>query len=176
MRWSIGRFAVAAPIGARHGHQLERVGGKLAGVLQVRATAEVLPVAVPVHADRLIARDRLDQLHLVGLVVGLVELHRAVALPDLGGDGIAAVDDLAHLGLDLAEVLGGEGLGPVEIVVPAVFDHGADGDLHVGPDLLHRAGHDMGEVVADQLQRLGLVLHGVNGDLGIGLDGPLQVP
>jgi hypothetical protein len=155
MRWSIGRFAVAAPIGARHGHQLERVGGKLAGVLQVRATAEVLPVAVPVHAQRLIARDRLDQLDLVGLVVGLVELHRAVALPDLGGDGIAAVDDLAHLGLDLAEVLGGEGLGAVEIVIPAVFDHGADGDLHVGPDFLHGAGHDMGEVVADQLQAWG---------------------
>jgi hypothetical protein len=64
----------------------------------------------------------------------------------------------------------------VEIVIPAVLDHRADGDLHVGPDLLHRAGHDMGEVVADQLQRLALVLHGVNGDLRVGLDGPLQVP
>jgi hypothetical protein len=144
-------------------------------VLQVRATAEVLPVAVPVHAQGLIARDRLDQLDLVGLVVGLVELHRAVALPDLGGDGIAAVDDLAHLGLDLAEVFGGEGLRAVEIVIPAVFDDGADGDLHVRPDLLHGAGHDMGEVVADQLKGLALVLHGVNGDLRVGLDGPLQV-
>jgi hypothetical protein len=34
----------------------------------------------------------------------------------------------------------------------------------------------MGEVVADQFERLGLVLHGVDGDLGVGLDGPLQVP
>jgi hypothetical protein len=49
--------AVPAPIGAGDAHQLERVGGKLAGVLQVRAAAEVLPVAVPVHADRLPSRD-----------------------------------------------------------------------------------------------------------------------
>jgi hypothetical protein len=65
--------AVAAPIGAGDAHQLERVGGNLAGVLQMRAAAEVLPVAVPVHADRLIASGIADQLDLVGLVVGLVD-------------------------------------------------------------------------------------------------------
>ena len=41
----------------RDGHQFEAVAGHLAGVLQVRATAQVLPVAVPIHAQRFIARN-----------------------------------------------------------------------------------------------------------------------
>ena len=169
-------LVVAAPIGAGNRHQLERVAGHLAGMLQVRTAAQVLPVAVPVHAQRFVAGDRLDQLDLVGFVIVFVMLDRAVALPHLGGDGIAAVDDFLHLLFDLAQIFGGEGLGAVEIVIPAVVDHRADGDLGVGPDLLHGAGHDMGQVVAHQLVGLHLVLHGVNGDLGIAGDRPLQIP
>jgi len=168
--------AVAAPIGARDAHQLEGIRGHLPGMLEMRAAAEILPVPVPVHAQRLVAGDRLDQLDLEGLAAGLVMRDGAIALPDLGGDRVAPVDDLLHPRLDAAEILRREGLGAVEIVVPAVLDDGADGDLHLGPDFLHGAGHDMGEVVADELQRGRLVLHGVDRDGRVMRDRPLQIP
>ena len=155
--------------------QLEGVGGQLAGILQVRTAAQVLPVAVPVHAQVLALGDAVDQLQLEGLVRRLVMGDRAVAVPDLGADGFAGVDDLLHLGLDRAQVVGSEGFGPVEIVEPAVVADRADGDLDAGPDRLDRTGHHMGEIVADQLQRLRLVLHRMDGDLAAGGDRPSQV-
>ncbi len=60
--------AVATPIGACDGHELEAVGGDLARVLEMRTTAKVLPIPVPIHADVLIGGDRLDQFDLVGLI------------------------------------------------------------------------------------------------------------
>ena len=56
-------------------------------------------------------------------------LDRAGAVPDLGADGFALVDDLFHLLFDRAEVFGRKRLFAVKVVVPAVFDHRADGDL-----------------------------------------------
>ena len=100
----------------------------------------------------------------------------AVAFPDLGADGIAGVDDLFHLLFDGAEIFGSEGLFAVEIVIPAVLDDGADGDLHIGPDFLHGAGHDVGQIVAHQFQRGGAVFHRVDGDGGVIGDWPLQIP
>jgi hypothetical protein len=90
MRCSIARLAVAAPIGARDAHQLEGIGGHLACVLQVRAAAEVLPIAVPIHAQRLVAGDGVDQLDLEGLVQRLVMLMARSRGPDLGAHGSRA--------------------------------------------------------------------------------------
>ena len=80
---------VAAPIGPGDGHQLEGVCRDLAGVLQVRAAAQVLPVAVPVHAHGLIAGDGLDQLDLEGFIIVAVVLDRAVTIPDFGAHLVA---------------------------------------------------------------------------------------
>src|SRR2546427_9099493 len=55
--------AVAAPIGARDLHQLERIAD-LGGRGHVRAAAEVEPVALAVDPDRLAFRDRIHQLDL----------------------------------------------------------------------------------------------------------------
>mmetsp|Transcript_22849 Transcript_22849/g.38119 ORF Transcript_22849/g.38119 Transcript_22849/m.38119 type:complete len:278 (+) Transcript_22849:3302-4135(+) len=145
-------------------------------MLQVRAATQVLPVAVPIHAQRLVTRNGVDQLDLIGLAPVLVILDRHVALPHFGADRLALVDDLFHLFLDHTQIFGGEGFGPVKVIVPAVFDDRADGDLGVGPDFLHGARHDVGQIVADQLVGLVLVGHGMDGDLGVGLDGPGQIP
>ena len=128
-----GTVAVAAPIGSRDRHQFERIGRHLAGVLQMRAAAQVLPVAVPIHAQRLVARDGLDQLDLIGLALVLVMRDCTGAVPDFGAHGLAFVDDLFHLFLNCGEVFGHKGLVAVKVVIPAVLDHRADGDLHVGP-------------------------------------------
>ena len=54
---------ISAPIRARDAHKFERIRRQLPGVLQVRATAQVLPFAMPVHADRLaVVRDHPHQL------------------------------------------------------------------------------------------------------------------
>ena len=143
-------ITVAAPIGPGHRHQFERIRRKLTGVLQMRPTAEILPGPMPIHAQRFVAGDRLDQLDLEGLVIVLVMLDGAGTIPDLGFDGVTQVDDFLHLFLDQAQIFGRERLGAVKIVIPAIGDDRADGDLDVGPKLLHGARHHMRKVMADQ--------------------------
>ena len=53
----------------------------------------------------------------------------------------------------------------VEVVVEAVLDRRPDRHLGPGVELLHRLGHHVGGVVADQLQRLGVAV-GEDRDLG----------
>ena len=67
----------------------------------------------------------------------------------LGGDhaateGLAILDDALHRLLDGLEVLGGEGLRDVEVVVEAVGDERADAQLGVRPQLLDGLGHARG--------------------------------
>ena len=102
-------------------------------------------------------------------------LDRAGAVPDLSADGVTLVDDFLHLLFDQAKVFGGEGFLAVKVIVPAVLDDGADGDLGIGPQVLHGAGHDVGKVVAYQLVRLRFVSHGVDRDVGICVDRPGQI-
>ena len=146
------------------------------GVGQMRPAAKILPRTVPVHADVLALGDPVQQFDLVGFFAVLVVGACAIPCPDFGCDGVAGVDDLFHPGLDHAQILGGEGIGPVEIVEPAMLGDRPDGDLRVGPDVLHGARHDMREAVADQFKRGGVVLKRVDGNRGIGGDGPLQIP
>ena len=63
-----------------------------------------------------------------------------------------------------------ERLGLGEVVVEAVLDDGADRHLRAGPELLHRLGHDVRGVVADELERL-RVRAGEDLDGGIAGDG-----
>ena len=61
-----------------------------------------------------------------------------------------------------------------EVVVEAVLDRRADGDLGAGIQLLHRLGHDVRGIVADQLERVRIVA-GDDGDPGVGVDHRRQV-
>ena len=56
---------IAAPIGARDFHELERA--QLAGARHVRTAAKVEPVALPVQADVFVRRNAGDDLGLVVL-------------------------------------------------------------------------------------------------------------
>ena len=159
---------IAAPIGAGDLHQLEGVAD-LAGRGHVRAAAQVEPVALLVDLDRWSAGmastsstlniSPLSREHALGLV----------ARPDLLGEGFVARDDLAHLLLDRRKVFGRERLVAEEVVIEAVLDHRADGDLGARPERLHGLGQHMGRVVADQLQRAGIVA-GDELDPGVALD------
>src|SRR3546814_5919107 len=104
---------VAAPVGAGDLHQLERMP-ELAGRRQVRADAEVEPVALAVDRDLLALRQRLDMLGLVLLPDRGEVADRLFAVPHLAADRLVAVDDLVHALLDGRKVGGREGGLPGE--------------------------------------------------------------
>ena len=143
---------IAPPIGARDLHQLEG-GADLGRRGHVRAAAEVEPVALAVDLQILARRDRVDQLDLEGLLLVGEQRAHVLALPDLLGEGRIARNDLAHLRLDLREVLGRERRLAEEVVVESVLDHRADGHLRVRPERLHGLGQHVRAIVADQLER-----------------------
>jgi hypothetical protein len=97
-----------------------------------------------------------------------------VAVPNLARDLLVAVDDLAHLRFDLRQVVERERRIAREVVIEAVLDGRADGDLRTGEQLLHRLGHHMARVVADGVEDGGIVAH-QKFDLGVGHDRPVEI-
>ena len=85
---------------------------------------------------------------------GAEEAHRLLAVPDLALERGVAGHDLPHPRLDGGEVLRGERLVAREVVVEAVLDGGADGDLRPGIQALHRLCQHVRGVVADHAERL----------------------
>ena len=71
----------------------------------------------------------------------LSSFERVGVRGDPAVEALALLDDLAHRGLDLREVLGHERGLDVEVVVEAVLDRRADAELRVGEELLHGLGH-----------------------------------
>ncbi len=179
---------IAPPVRGRGAHQ--RDGRDVAGVRDVRPAAEVLPghrvVAAQVVIDRQLALADLDtgtvvggrralvgdQFQLVRLVgqlgPGLVVADRPAAEP------LPLLDDLDHLLVDRLQIVRGERIGDVEVVVETVGDRRADAELGVGVQRLHGLGGDVGGRVPQDRQALvGIDQDGLNG--GAGRDLPVQV-
>ena len=159
---------IAAPIGAGHLHQLEGVAD-LAGRGHVRAAAEIEPVALLVDLDLLVGRNGVDQLDLEILALVAEDFLGLLARPDFLGEGFVARDDLLHLLFDDGQIFQRERLVAEEVVIEAVLDHRADGDLRARPQRLHRFGQHVRGVVPDQLQRARVVA-GDEFDLGVAFD------
>ena len=146
---------VAAPVRAGAVQQLEVL--EPPGVGHVRAAAQV---------DERTVRVRRDDLGGVGEVVEPLELERVVdeALARLRHADLLAHErillrhHLAHLGLELLEVLGREGRRDLEVVVEAVVDGRAEADLRVGAQPSHRRGEDVRGRVAQHRERVGIAL------------------
>ena len=139
-------------------------------------TAQILPIAMPIHAQRLCTGDRLNQFNLIGFIQVDIVLYGFVARPDFCANRLAFIDDGFHSFFNQTKIFWGKWLGAVKIVIPTVFNHWADCHLYVGPNLLHGAGHDMRQIMAHQLQRRHRVFHRVDSDCGVVFDGPLQIP
>ena len=166
-----GLVRVAAPVGARHAHELE--GLALAGAAHVGAAAEVDEAVLLVEAD-LGDAEVLDELNLV-LLVALLEVGDGLLRRNVPGLELeVALHDALHARLDVDEVVGRQRAGQVEVVVEAVGDRRADGHAGLGEDLEHRLRHDVGAGVANlpELVAAGRAVCGRDllGGLGGGLD------
>ena len=152
--------AVAPPVGAAALGQLDGVALNAAGGVQMGTGAQVGELALPIEGDVGVLGQVLNQLHLVGLPL---LLHIADGLLPGQLEPLQLqllLADLAHLGLDLLQVLLGEGLGAVQVIVEAVVDGRANGQLGVGPEPLDGLGQHMGAGVPVGLA-IGFVFKGV---------------
>ena len=145
-------------------------------MLQMWATTEVLPFPVPIHAQRLISRYRLNQLNFIGLIIFLIISNCLVARPNLGAHRITAVDNGFHLFFNQAKVFWRKWLFTIKVVIPAIIDHGANSDFHIWPDFLHGAGHDMSQIMPHQLKRRFGIFHCIDRNGAVCFYRPLQVP
>ena len=96
-------------------------------------------------------------------------------LVDAAGEQLAVLDDLAHPLLERLQIIRGERLGDIEVVVEAVRDRRPDSELGVGKHVLHRLREHMGGRVADDTA----AIFGVRSDghdLRVGTGRPAQVP
>jgi hypothetical protein len=109
---------VTAVIGAGDGEELE--GLQLGRVADVRAGTEVSELAVGVEGDFLALRDVGEAAELVALLAaGLDDLDGLLARDLLAVKALVLVGDLLHLGLELGEILGGQLVVEVDVVVEA---------------------------------------------------------
>ena len=151
---------VAPPVGGVAGGELDGVALDPPGGVHVGAGAEVHELPLLVEGDHRVLGQVVDELHLVGLAL---LLHV--------GDGLLAgqlkalqlqllLADFPHFHLQLLHLGLSEGLGGVEVVVEAVVDGGADGQLYLRVQALHGLGQDVGAGVPIGLA-VGFVFKGI---------------
>ena len=154
----------------------------------MRSAAQVAPDPFPgagievVVGGQLVAADLhdvgvaglvVDQFELVGLA-GQLGAGLVLGLVDPAVEQLAFLDDLAHPLLERLEVLRGERLGHVEVVVEAVGDRRADAELGLREELLHRLRQDVGGGVPDHAAAV-VGVGGHRDHLDVGLRHPAEV-
>ena len=107
---------------------------------------------LPVDGDLLAFGNSGDDFRLVDLSLVLEEVHRDGTVPDLPNDRLVALHDVAHSPFDALQILRSKGFIAGEVVVESILDGRADGHLRFRVEFLHRFGHDMGRVMAQDLQ------------------------
>ena len=120
---------IAAPVSAGNVHQLDAVALYAAGGVQMRTCAQVSELALLVEGNGSVFRQIVNQLYLVRLLALFHELDGLCARQLEALELLLLLADLAHLCLESIEVLLREGERRIKIVVEAVVDGGADGQL-----------------------------------------------
>ena len=181
-----GVVLVTAPVRSRAAGQLER-GNEFRG-RNVRAAAEVTPNTFAgtgieiVVGGQLVAAD-LHHLGIARLVVDELQFVRLVGkffarlvfrLVDAAGEQLALLDDLAHALFQRFQILRGERVGDVEVVVEAVGDRRANAELGIREHLLNRLGQYVGRGVPNDAAPV-VGVGGHRGHLDIGIGRPAQV-
>ena len=165
--------AVTPPIRPGELGQLE-AHADFAGARRMRPQAEIKELALPVDRNDLTLRQVTDDLGLVVFAQSLEIGDRLIARPFLANERLIGADDFAHLLFDLGKIVEGEGLIAGKIVVKAGVDRRTDRHLRFREQCLDGLGHDMGGVVAQQFNTLGLFTRD-DRDPGIAVDDTRQV-
>ena len=122
----------------------------------MRAGAQIHKVALTIEGNRRILTQIVDQFHLVGLALFLHQSNSLGTGQFKAFNAVVALDDVGHFLFYFAQEIVGKGLVSVEIVVEAVIDSRADGQLDIGAQLLNGLGQHMGSRVAQHA--LGVVV------------------
>ena len=120
---------VAAPVCRVAGSQLDGVALDASGGVQMRTGTEVCELALGVERNVRVNRQIVDQLDLVRLVLFFHILDGFLARQLKALELELFLADLAHLGFQLFHDLGREGKRRVEVIIEAVVDRRADGQL-----------------------------------------------
>src|SRR5499425_378129 len=142
---------VATPVGGGRREELEVLDLARGGDVRPAAEIDEVPLLVQGDGGRI---DAADDLHLERLAALLEEADGLLARQLRALEGRVGLGELTHARLDSLEVLRREGRGLGEVVVEAVLDGRANGDLDLGEELLHRLRHQVGGGVAERGQRL----------------------
>src|SRR5262245_58175451 len=148
---------VVFPVRAGDAQELE--GADAAGVRDVRTAAEVDEFALPIEAERWI---------LLQIVVDLFDFVALAQVfherPRLGGwpleelERLGVLDDLFHLLFDAREIVLADGSRRIDVVVEAIFQRGAERQLHAGKEAHDGPRHDMRAAMAQHGERFGIFL------------------
>ncbi len=169
----LGVLGIAAPVGARHLRELERLA-ELARRRQVRTKAHVEPVALAIDRDHLVLGQSVGPLGLEALAVLLEVVLDLGAVPNLARNRQITIDDLGHALLDLGEVLRREGLDAHEVVVEPVLGRRTERDLRAGIEFLDCLRQHVRRVVAQEFERFRIARRH-DADLGVVIDDAAEV-
>ena len=146
-------FLVVLPVCAGLLGDLE--GLQRLGVGQVGSDAHIHVLALLEEAELGLLGQIRHVLDLVVLLALFHQLHGLGAGQDEGLDGQILLDDLAHLFLDVCQILVAELLvAQIDVVVEAVLGSGAEGEISLRIQALDGLRHDVGCGVADNVQFL----------------------
>ncbi len=115
------------------------------------------------HVGAALASDQPQLVRLVGELLARLRLG-----DDAAPEGLAGLHDLHHALLEPGEVVGGEGLRHVEVVVEALAQRRADAELGAGKHVLHRLGEHVRGGVAHHPQAVLAVDHDGLDDIALG--------
>ena len=107
---------------------------------QVRAAAEIDELALSVQRDGLTGRDCGDYFGLIVLADAFEKTDRIITISDFALDRLVAVDNFLHALLYDRKIFVRKRLISGEIVVKAILDSRADGNLGCGPQLFDGLG------------------------------------
>ena len=140
---------IAAQVGAGDLQHFQRFDP--AGRGEVRPDAEVDEIALPVDAYHLAFLELVDQFQLVGLAHLLEQTLRLLATQFAALVGEVLLDQLLHPLFDPGQVMRGDRLGEIDVVVESLFDGGSDPEPGIGIQLLDRLGQNVSGAVPEDL-------------------------